>query len=104
MAANNEKANHKSNNTPVRDPLSALRSKRESASGEATYTAVDRDMLYAVVVAVTNAGGAIRFGLTSDGGAFALGVFSNGSQEKVYVGANDDINTTLQSIGEAFSE
>lgn len=104
MAANNDKANHKSSNPPVGDPLGRLKAKSSRMDNEATFTSVDRDMLYAVVVAVTAAGGAIRFGLTSDGGAFALGVFSNGNQEKIYVGANDDINGTLQMIGEAFSE
>ncbi len=104
MAANNDKANHKSENKTVRDPLATLKAKSAGTSGEATYTAVDRDLLHAVVVEVTRAGGAIRFGLTSDGGAFALGVFSNGNQEKLYVGANDDINGTLQAIGEAFHE
>lgn len=104
MAANNDKANHTGKSTSAGKRMADLSGKIRASSGEATYTSCDRDLIYAVIVEVTKAGGAIRFGLTSDMGAFALGVFSNGEQEKLYVGANDDINGTLQAIGEAFHE
>lgn len=102
MAASNDKANHAFSNPKKKSQNGGGAFKPSSASNEATYTSCDRDLIYAVIVEVTKAGGAIRFGLTSDGGAFALGVFSNGQQSKVYVGANDDINATLQEIGEFF--
>jgi hypothetical protein len=49
-------------------------------------------------------GGALRLGYSRDGGAYAVGVYGDGDPYTLYHPPEDDIDSLLAKIENAFSE
>jgi hypothetical protein len=70
------------------------RSRRRKARGtqqKADWLSVPSDLLQATIGAISNNGGAIRFGYTRDGGAYAIGILGDGEPYTEYLRPSDDI-------------
>lgn len=73
-----------------------------ATSKRATWENADADLLWRAVCVVSDAGGAIRFGLTSDGGAYAVGIYDDGLS-KEYLRPEEDLNEYLRGVIEDYS-
>ncbi len=65
---------------------------------EADWSAADASIIRDLIVSVTEAGGALRFGYTRDRGAYSLGVHLGGEHDTQYVAVNEDINAKLLEL------
>lgn len=63
---------------------------------------IDGTALTQFVHAVLRDGCAFMLGITSDGGAYVFTLFDGEDREKVYVGANEDINEELIQLSYIF--
>ena len=87
----NEELNH------GRSKGGAHRWQRHS-SEPADWSGVEPALLAAVIVAITHAGGAVRFGYTSDGGAYAVGIYGDGEPHTEYIRPSEDIADALKEL------
>lgn len=72
----------------------------ETRKGNALFDmgTVDREAVYAAVVAWVNQGYAISFGRTSDGGALAVNLHANGDKESAYFGSATEAEDFLSRV------
>lgn len=85
-----------------RERSKQARSRRATASGEASYAAADWVSIVALVEALARESGALRLGVTRDGGAFALGVYLGDDYATEYVKPSEDFETALDEIAGAW--
>jgi hypothetical protein len=72
-------------------------------SGEpADWTKVDPAIVWRLVCAVTNNGGAVRFGYSRDGGAYAVGILGDGDPYTDWVRPSEDVEAALGEIADAW--
>lgn len=95
--------NGKNPKNGVGNTLSARRDARQTAGGRADYATATPGWLQATIVAVTAAGGAIRFGYSRDGGVYAIGIYLGGEQEKYYIKQSEGLDVFLEEIYNDFS-
>lgn len=72
-------------------------------SKAADWGTVDAEVIRRVIVAVTRAGGALRFGYTADHGAYALGVYGDGPTPYTeYFRPTEDLADALTELAQTF--
>lgn len=78
---------------------------RESAGKQkkADWSNADGQQLIQAISTAASVGGALRLGYSRDGGAYAIGVYGDGDPYTLYVSPEDDINTMLAKIENAFA-
>jgi len=86
------------------DENRASRRKQRGHVEPASWLSADAELLRQAVVAVTEQGGAIRFGYTKAGGAFAIGFLGDGEPYTDYVRPTDDIDEYLRGTILAWAE
>jgi len=86
------------------DENRSSRRKQRGHTEPASWLAADAELLRQAIVAVTAAGGAVRFGYTKQGGAFAIGYLGDGEPYTDYVRPTDDIDKYLQETILAWSD
>lgn len=69
----------------------------------ADWGKLDPEVLKRVIVAVTRAGGALRFGYTNDFGAYALGIYGDGPEPYTeYFRPTEDVADALAELAQTF--
>lgn len=72
-------------------------------SKAADWGTVDPEVIRRVIVAVTRAGGALRFGYTADHGAYALGIYGDGPTPYTeYLRPTEDLAEALTELAQTF--
>ncbi len=85
-------------------PNKTTRRRRERQNdAEADWGTADSGLLASVIEAVTNSGGAIRFGYSGDGGAYAIGIYGDGDAFTEYLGATEEVDHWLEGFREDYS-
>lgn len=69
-----------------------------SAKGSAEWDTCDAERLKAVVVAITELGGAVTIGLSRDQGAHSLTLLLDGERETLWFNGNADLNEELLKV------
>lgn len=69
--------------------------RRAHQSEPADWSLANPELVVKLILNVTGAGGAVRFGYTSDGGAYAVGFYGDGAPYTEYVRPNEDIDEVL---------
>lgn len=73
--------------------------------GAADWSTVDADTLQQTIVAVSMAGGAIRFGYTGDGGAYAIGIYGDGDKPYTeYLRPGENVEAFLVDVQTTFGD
>lgn len=71
----------------------------EAKKGTMSWEDVNAEDLKALIIAATEAGGAIRFGASRDGGALALGVYGDGDEAyTLYAPDSEEIAKHLSGL------
>jgi len=69
----------------------------------ADWGKIDSEILKRTIVAVTRAGGALRFGYTTDHGAYALGIYGDGPEPYTeYFRPSEDLPYALTELAQTF--
>lgn len=71
---------------------------------QADWNSADAEALRGAIAIVARTGGALRLGYSRDGGAYAIGVYGDGDPYTLYCPPDDDIDTVIARIANAFSE
>lgn len=71
---------------------------------QADWNTANPETLRECIAIVAKTGGALRLGYSRDGGAFAIGVYGDGDPYTLYCPPDDDIDTIIARITNAFSE
>lgn len=67
----------------------------QGKDGQADWSNASADVIREVVISITKAGGAIRFGLTRDKGAYSLGIYIGDFRDTEYLGLYGDLDEWL---------
>lgn len=59
-------------------------------------------LLQALIAAVTEQGGAVRFGYSRDGGAYSIGILGDGDPYTEWVRPNEDLDGALREMAESW--
>jgi len=70
----------------------------------ADWSIADPKHTHAVILAASEAGGAVRFGLSRDGGAYSLGCYLDGDSTTLYCNAGDDLEAFLREVYQFFTD
>lgn len=84
------------------EPSKSRRRARRGTGEIASWETVDSALVLKAIAAVTQAGGAIRFGYTTQGGAYAIGFLGDGDPYTDYVRPSDDMTEYLEGVIEAW--
>lgn len=71
---------------------------QRSGRGSAEWSTCDPELLQAVVVAITNLGGATTLGLSRDQGAHSLTLLLDGKRETLWFNGNADLDENLREV------
>lgn len=85
-----------SHTTGLRDSLKQTK--------RADWMQADPELLRSAIAATARVGGALRLGYSRDGGAYAVGVYGDGDPYTLYLPPDEDIDTLLARVENAFSE
>jgi hypothetical protein len=80
--------------------------KRRRARGNqipADWQGVAAEQIHRLIVAITNTGGAVRFGYTRDGGAYSVGILGDGDPYTEFIRPSDDVEQYLSDIADDFT-
>jgi len=69
---------------------------------QADWNSADAETLRQCIAVVAKTGGALRLGYSRDGGAYAIGVYGDGDPYTLYCPPDDDIDTVIVRITNAF--
>jgi len=72
--------------------------KSGNLESETDWSSADAGNIRDLIVSITEAGGAIRFGCTRDRGAYSLGVHIGGEHDTKYVAVTEDIDAKLLEL------
>lgn len=78
----------------AQDDRQRRRGKRSSGD-PTTWSSVDPNIIAGLVLAVTSAGGAVRFGLSRDGTALSVGILGDGQPYTEWFRPTDDVEKDL---------
>lgn len=81
-----------------RDENNSRRRRARGNQTPASWGDVDPNMMLKAVVAVADAGGAIRFGYTKGAGGFAIGFLGDGEPYTEYCRPSDDMTAYFQEV------
>jgi len=70
---------------------------------QADWLTADAEALREAIANVAKTGGALRLGYSRDGGAYAIGVYGDGDPYTLYCPPDDDIDSVMAKISNAFS-
>jgi hypothetical protein len=71
---------------------------------QADWASADPACVLRAIKAVSDIGGAIRFGYTRDGGSFAVGIYDGDEATTEYVRPTEDVNFYLVGVAEDFAQ
>jgi hypothetical protein len=86
-----------------KNPFAALPKNRKGVYAQG-WDEVAAEVLQGLIVAASNAGAAVMFGITSDQGALTLTYYWKGEKESTYIGPSDDIEEILRLGMEFFTQ
>lgn len=72
----------------------------DSGSTVADWSSVADKSIIRIISALTNAGGAVRFGYSRDGGAYSLGIYLGDDSETLYFKPYEDVGAKLEELAE----
>lgn len=82
--------------------LSALLGARNGAARKADWGGCDPRWIAAVIIAVTNAGGAVTFSVSRDGGAHGLTIMLDGERASLWFNGDADLDAELEQVFHTF--
>lgn len=68
------------------------------AAEQACWSKIDTPTLFAALVAITNAGGALLLGKTRDGGSLCITICQGDERKKLYGSTREEIHEYLEYI------
>lgn len=71
---------------------------REAATGSAGWGEIDPGLIQAVVVGITELGGAVTFGLSRDHGAHSLTLLLDDNRKTMWYNGDADLAAELQGV------
>lgn len=71
---------------------------KKDGSGTADWGAMDCALMQAVIVGITQLGGAIIFSLSRDGGAHSITLLLDKSKEVLWFNGDADLNVEMQRV------
>jgi len=83
--------------------LAQLAGNGVGAAGRASWGDINPEIILALLIVITNMGGAISFGQSRDGGAYSVTVFLDGDRRTEWVAGDEFAEERLWRIHEMFA-